>query len=58
MCTSDDDNSIVVPDIPSFLTTQQLDMLHEEVNPLAESESFGLDLYLKAKEFVKTCMYI
>ena len=51
--TSDEEvQSVTVPDtvIPSI--TDIYDVLHENVDPLAYSRDYGIDLYLKALQYV------
>ena len=50
------DEAVVLPEVPNPLSTENFARLQNEVNPLKESESFGLDLYLECKTTVETLM--
>eukprot|EP00063_Salmo_salar_P041704 XP_014016539.1 PREDICTED: uncharacterized protein LOC106580245 [Salmo salar] len=40
------DNRVIVPDIPCPLSTENLAVLHRQVNPTTDSSSFGQDIYI------------
>lgn len=47
-----DSNKELVPDIPNPLSNRDFDDLLEHVNPLADDEGYGIDLYICACTFV------
>ena len=50
-----DEYTVHVPPTTISLSDQQLSQLHNAVNPLAESENFGIELYINAlTTFVST----
>ena len=50
--TSESGGGVEVPDIRFTLTVQHMSMLLDQVDPLAASDSFGIDLYRQTLEFV------
>lgn len=50
--SEDTDHGVVVPDIPSPLSTENLALLQRVVNPNSESLCFGRDVYLRTLQFV------
>ena len=46
------DNSVTVPETNFPLNTEQLQILSQAINPLRESDNFGIDLFLETKEMV------
>ena len=50
--TSESGGVVKVPDIRFTLTVQHMSMLLDQVDPLAASDSFGIDLYCQTLEFV------
>ncbi|XP_057675231.1 uncharacterized protein LOC130905660 [Corythoichthys intestinalis] len=50
--SQDLDHGVVIPDIPSPLSAENLALLQHEVNPNSDSLSFGHDTYLRALRFV------
>lgn len=49
----DDDNTVHVPDVGlPFLTSDVYHQLVQQFNPLSESMSFGLDIYLQVVAFL------
>ena len=47
---------IVIPDMPAPLTTEQLSTLKEAIDPKAESQCFGCDIYIAAVQFCEHMM--
>ena len=50
--TSESGGGVEVPDIRFTVTVQHMSMLLDQVDPLAASDSFGIDLYRQTLEFV------
>ena len=48
----DDDSTVFVPDTLMPLSTTDIEELVSLVNPLANSEQFGIDLYVQSVQFV------
>ena len=46
--------SIVVPEVPIRLSSENFALLQQAVNPLAPSEEFGIDLYEQVLQFMST----
>ena len=44
--------TVCVPDVPVMLDNHQLQILFDSVDPLKQSEVFGLDLYIETKQIV------
>ena len=45
---------VVVPDLYFTLTDQLADVLKEEIDPLANSDSNGIDIYLRTRNIIRT----
>ena len=52
LAQGDSNEELVVPDIPNPLSNRDFDNLLEHVNPLADDEGYGIDLYICACTFV------
>lgn len=50
------DDSVAVPETHCPLSDTDLDELKATIDPLAPSDSYGLDLFCSCKEFVATHM--
>lgn len=50
--SEDTDHGVVVPDIPSPLSAENLALMQHEVNPNSDSLSIGQDIYLRTLQFV------
>ena len=50
--TSESDGGVELPDVRFSLTVQHMSMLLDRVDPLAASDSFGIDLYHQTLEFI------
>lgn len=50
--SSEDDCIVEIPNTPCPLTALQYEQLKAEVNPLEESDTYGVDLYIASKLFV------
>ena len=48
-----DEEGVVVPPLDFGLTEEQLRELQAAVNPLRDSEEFGIDLYIHSLEFIE-----
>ena len=46
--------SIVVPEVPIRLSSENFALLQQAVNPLAPSDEFGIDLYEQVLQFMST----
>ena len=44
------DEGVSIPQVNIHLETEQLEQLQDEVNPLQQSDNYGIDIYLKAIE--------
>lgn len=54
MCSDEvDDDSVIVPEVRCPLDLATYDRLQQVVDPLAPSDSFGIDLYIHAFRFVQ-----
>lgn len=49
--------SVSVPESAITLQVGELSRLHSDINPLQESDNYGIDLYLSAIEFLRTLGY-
>ena len=49
---SPDIESVNVPDTECPFSTDQLDLLKETINPLEESDDYGVQLYITTRMFV------
>ena len=52
------DNEIAIPDSQVVLTMQQERMLQRTINPLSESENYGMELYEQTLDFFQICFTI
>ena len=48
----DDDNTVVIPNCNHQLDEDQLEELSNTVDPLDQSQNYGIDVYLSALQFV------
>ena len=48
------DEDITVPERRIVLSAQQEDSLQQALNPLSESDNYGIELYEQALEFLRT----
>lgn len=48
----EDDNQIDVPEVRNPLQDQDFQRLQAVIHPLAQSDCFGVDIYLQVLEFV------
>ena len=54
---AEEPNSITVPEGRFSIPTHELSRLQEQVNPLSESENYGIDLYLSTIECLRSFGY-
>lgn len=47
-----DDDAVVIPENEFGLTYEQLQQLQQHVNPLADSDNYGIELYEQIIEFI------
>ena len=50
--TSESDSGVEVPDVRFSLTVEHMGMLLDRVDPLAPSDSFGINLYHQTLQFI------
>ena len=48
-----DVEAVVVPETNSPMSQEDYDELFRTINPLRESNSYGIDIYVEVKEFVR-----
>ena len=48
----DDDDTVVVPENEFGLTNEQFQQLRQHVNPLADSDNYGIELYEQTIQFI------
>lgn len=48
-----EENSVWVPPTPTPLNADSLTTLQTLIDPLRESDSFGIDIFLQVKEFLE-----
>ena len=48
----DDHSGVKVPEVQFGLTTEQLANMQQRVNPLRESDNYGIDLYKETLHFI------
>lgn len=51
-----EENSVWVPPTANPLNDDSLALLQTQIDPLRESNSFGIDIFLEVKEFVEQNM--
>ena len=49
---ADSDEAVDVPEVPGLLEPNQLQVLINSVDPLQQSEAYGIDLYVETKRIV------
>lgn len=49
----DDSDRVVVPEVPSILTSAQESLLHTLIDPLKQCEDYGKGLYTAARQVVR-----
>lgn len=54
MPLADDDHRVEVPETTCHLSQQEMRRLVECVNPLLHSSNFGIDLYIMARDVVRS----
>ncbi len=47
---------VIVPELPALLNNDQLSILLNSVDPLKQSEVFGIDLHIQAKQIVNNIL--
>ena len=52
----DDDDGVVIPVTQVQLSDEHLSELRESINPLADSDDFGIDLYQQVLEYVQSVL--
>ncbi|XP_064384818.1 uncharacterized protein LOC135333721 [Halichondria panicea] len=52
--TGDDDYTVRIPPIGLALSDENMALLKERVNPLADSDNFGIELYVETLTFLRT----
>ena len=50
--SSSSDSPLEIPHIPCPLRDQDLTETHQHINPLSNSDCFGLDLYIRTVTYV------
>lgn len=50
--SSDDERAVTVPTMGTPLSTENMEELISQINPLAYSDDFGVDLYVQTVHFV------
>ena len=45
-------NDVQVPQVPQFLSPQQVELLRETINPLNDCSNYGISVYLETKEWL------
>ena len=55
--SSEEVQSVSVPESTITLQVGELSRLHSDINPLQESDNYGIDLYLSAIEFLRSLGY-
>ena len=50
----DDDYTVHIPPIGIQLSNGNMALLRERVNPLAESDNFGMELYVQTLDFLRS----
>ena len=53
----DEDNAVIVPSTLAPLPEEEMEQLTSQVNPLAISNEFGIDLYLECLQFIQSKLY-
>jgi len=48
----DDDNTVEIPVIEDPISNPDYDLLQQTIDPLANSDSFGIDLFTSTMQFV------
>jgi len=48
----DDDNTVEIPIIEDPISNQDYNLLQQTIDPLANSDSFGIDLFISTMQFV------
>ena len=48
----DGDNQVDIPDVRNHLEVQDFQHMQDLIYPLAQSECFGADIYLRVLEFI------
>ena len=49
----DDDNGVLIPATRVQLSDEHLSELRESINPLGDSDDFGIDLYQQVRAYVQ-----
>ena len=52
LSVGDTNNSVIIPDNPFSLTEEQLQQLHQLIDPLTSSQNHGIELYEATVEFI------
>lgn len=52
------DSGVEVPAVDIPLTSDELDMLCQEINPLAESTEYGMDIYMNCLQHVQRLLQL
>ena len=54
--SSEDDYTVRIPDNTLSLSDRQLSELRAAVDPLSDSETFGIELYIETLEFLRSLL--
>ena len=50
----DDDRAVIVPTMSTPLSSEDMEELISQINPLASSDDLGIDLYIQTVHFVSS----